>query len=90
MFPGERAHWSDLNGLMNIPKDSFKLPGKDWEWEDIWYVEKQREFTDDNGWQYAVDFGSNFHGTKALFDVVRRRKWIRVCRVKQNTIRESK
>jgi hypothetical protein len=40
MFPGERAHWSDLNGLLNIPKDSFKLPGKDWEWEDIWYVEK--------------------------------------------------
>lgn len=82
LFPGERSNWSDLNGMMNLPKESFKLPGKEWEWEDIWYVEKSAEFTDENGWQYAVDFNGNFHGHKGIFDAVRRRKWIRVCRQK--------
>lgn len=82
MFPGERSNWSDYNGVMNLPKDSFKLPGKNWEWQDIWYVEKLPEFTDEQGWQYAVDFNANFHAQKGLFDVVRRRKWVRVCREK--------
>ena len=46
---------------MYLPKDSFKLPGKDWEWEDIWHVDKHPEFTDDEGWIYSVDFGSPGH-----------------------------
>jgi len=80
-----------LNGVMHLPKESFKLPtpanggGREWEWEDIWHVEKIPEFTDSNGWQYAVDFNSNFHGHKNLLDVVRRRKWVRVCRQKQSS-----
>jgi len=88
LFPGERSNWSDINGAMHLPKESFSLPtpanggGKEWEWEDIWHVEKIPEFTDANGWQYAVDFNSNFHGHKNLLDVVRRRKWVRVCRQK--------
>ena len=80
MFDIERSHWSDQNGMMSLPKDSFKLPGRDWEWEDIWHVEKLPEFTDQEGWQYGIDFNSNFHGTKGIFDAVRRRKWVRVCR----------
>ena len=68
--------------MMNLPKDSFKLPGKDWEWEDIWHVEKTPDQTDPDGWQYALDFNYNFHGTKGIFDSVRRKKWVRVCRQK--------
>jgi len=49
-------------------------------------VEKMPEFTDTEGWQYAVDFQSNFHSIKGLFDAVRRRKWVRVARVKNETI----
>ncbi|TNV82072.1 hypothetical protein FGO68_gene11220 [Halteria grandinella] len=82
MFPGERANWSDQQGVMQLPKDSFKLPNGNWEWADIWHVEKLPEFTDEQGWQYAVDFNGNFHAQKGLFDVVRRRKWLRVCREK--------
>ena len=78
----ERSNWSDKEGTLNIPKDSFKLPGKEWEWSDIWHVEKLPEFTDDDGWQYAVDFTSPFHKNLGLFDMVRKRKWIRVYRKK--------
>lgn len=69
-------------GDMQLPKDSFKLPAKDWEWEDIWHVDKHPEFTDDEGWSYAVDFSSPFHKHQGLFDVVRKRKWVRVCKKK--------
>lgn len=64
---------------MLLPKDNFKLPSKDWEWETIWYVDKHPEFNDDDGWSYANDFGGNFHKAQGTFDVVRRRKWIRIC-----------
>lgn len=58
------------------------MPGKEWEWEDIWYVEKVADVTDDEGWQYAVDFKGPFHKQQGLIDVIRRRKWIRVCKQK--------
>ena len=70
----ERNNWSDQKGDMYLPKDSFKLPGKDWEWEDIWHVDKHPEFTDDEGWIYSVDFGSPGHKYQGIFDVVRKRK----------------
>ena len=72
--------------MLTLPKETFKLPGPQWAWEDIWHVEKMPEFTDTEGWQYAVDFQSNFHSIKGLFDAVRRRKWVRVARVKNETI----
>jgi hypothetical protein len=87
LFPGERSNWSDQNGYLNLPKDSLKLPpgnGREWEWEDIWHVDKS-EFTDPDGWQYALDFNSQFHSHKGLFDAVRRRKWVRACRQKTLT-----
>ncbi len=70
---------------MNLPKDSFKLPGKDWEWEDIWHVDKHPEFTDDDGWIYSVDFTAPGHKYQGIFDVVRKRKWVRVCKKKTPT-----
>lgn len=33
------------------------------------------------GWQYAVDFPCNYHAKKSLTDYVRRRRWIRKCRL---------
>ena len=58
------------------------MPDKYWEWVDIWHIEKNDEFTDDNGWQYAVDFKSNYHKSSGLLDVVRKRKWVRICKKK--------
>ncbi len=82
MFPGERANFSDYNGMMTLPKESFKLPSNQWEWEDIWHVEKLPEFTDNEGWSYSIDFNSPFHSAKGMLDAVRRRKWVRVARLK--------
>jgi hypothetical protein len=82
LLPGERNNWSDMNGDLNLPKETFKIPGIDWEWEDIWYVDKHLEFQDDDGWSYGVDFASPFHKHQGLFDVVRKRKWVRVCKMK--------
>jgi hypothetical protein len=64
---------------MSLPKDQFKLPVKDWQWETIWYVDKHQEFTDSEGWTYATDFHGTYKKNQGAFDVVRRRKWIRVC-----------
>jgi hypothetical protein len=85
----ERSHWSDYNGMMNMPKESFKLPSSAWEWEDIWHIERTPEFTDADGWSYAIDFNSGFHASKGLLDAVRRRKWVRVARLKPDSINLS-
>lgn len=61
LLPGERANWSDQKGEMHLPKEAFKLDSKEWQWEDIWHVDKHPEFTDDEGWSYGVDFSSPFH-----------------------------
>lgn len=84
MLPGERSNFSDYNGMMTLPKESFRLPSSQWEWEDIWHVERLPEFTDADGWQYSIDFNSTFHAAKGMLDAVRRRKWIRVAREKDN------
>jgi len=34
---------------------------------------------DNDGWQFAPEFGARFSGTSALTDFVRRRKWVRAC-----------
>lgn len=75
----ERGNWSDKDGELYLPKESFSLPGKEWGWDTIWYIDKHNEFTDESGWTYAIDFTSNFHKRQNTFDVVRRRKWVRMC-----------
>lgn len=60
MLPGERNPWSDIKGKTSLPKERFILPGLDWEWEDIWHVEKD-ETMDEEGWQYAQTFKGPFN-----------------------------
>ena len=79
MFPNERGAWTDKNGKKQIAKDEHKLPGKTWVWKTIWFVEKHPDQTDDDGWTYATDFRSKFKKNKGMGDLVRRRKWVRVC-----------
>lgn len=37
--------------------------------------------TDREGWQYASDFPTSYHGNKTLKDFVRRRRWARKCKL---------
>ena len=39
------------------------------------------EEADREGWQYATDFPSRYHPSKGSFDYVRRRRWMRKCRL---------
>ncbi|CAL4075792.1 unnamed protein product, partial [Meganyctiphanes norvegica] len=36
---------------------------------------------DKEGWQYATDFPLSFHGYRYISDLVRRRRWVRRCRI---------
>ena len=69
---------------MYLPKDNFTLPGpsSEWEWETIWFIDKDSDFTDEQGWQYSSDFTYPFRKSMGLLDVVRRRKWVRICHTK--------
>lgn len=58
LLPGERYNWSDNEGHMYLPKEQFKLPDNQWEWETIWFIDKNPEFTDESGWQYSSDFSN--------------------------------
>lgn len=36
---------------------------------------------DREGWQYATDFPLSYHGHRYMTDLVRRRRWVRKCRI---------
>jgi hypothetical protein len=78
-MPGERSSWSDAAGAMHLPKESFKLPGPEWAWRTTWLPDVNSDQTDEEGWMYAIDFNSPWSAKSGAFDVVRRRKWARVC-----------
>lgn len=88
----ERAAWSDVKGLLYLPKKSIKLE-KGWRWVGPWQVEGRdvrgsqsledetidHDGTyDGKGWQYSDRFGNTFGGHQKTLDFVRRRKWVRV------------
>jgi hypothetical protein len=94
MLPQERSNWSDLGGHMHLPKSAMRLPGKNWRWVSEWRISRctqkylkdrpnqtvDHDGTYDNeGWQYAIEWGMNFSGTKGMSEFVRRRRWTRTC-----------
>ena len=74
----EREPWSDFLGKSKLTKESFTLPGNDWEWDGDWKLTINNS-TDSEGWEYAADFKSNFKPESSSFAYVRRRKWSRKC-----------
>jgi len=78
LFPHERPNWSDKDGKVKLPRDSILLPiDGDWKWQTEWIVEIDNNFHDKKGWSYANDFNGPFKRSRGLFDLVRRRKWVR-------------
>ena len=50
LIPGERSAWSDLEGNLELKKESVNLPnGLSWVWTQPWVIEKTDK-TDDDGW----------------------------------------
>lgn len=74
--------WSDKTGKIKRTRDQVKLLSMHWQWISDWMVDFHVPGgADKEGWQYAVDFPSNFHANKQFTDYVRRRRWYRKCAV---------
>uniref|UniRef100_A0A6Q2ZQ45 Tectonin beta-propeller repeat-containing protein 1 n=1 Tax=Esox lucius TaxID=8010 RepID=A0A6Q2ZQ45_ESOLU len=81
-LPTDRYMWSDATGLHECTKASTKPPSPHWTWVTEWAVDYGVSGgTDREGWQYAADFPTSYHGYKTLKDFVRRRRWARKCKL---------
>lgn len=81
-LPTDRPMWSDESGLKELTKSTTHPPSPQWSWVSEWAVDYNvPNGTDKEGWQYAADFPVTFHGHKTMKDFVRRRRWIRKCKI---------
>lgn len=81
-LPTDRPMWSDESGLKECSKGTTHPPSPQWSWVSEWAVDYNVPGgTDNEGWQYAADFPVTFHGHKTIKDFVRRRRWIRKCKI---------
>ncbi|KAL0272686.1 UNVERIFIED_CONTAM: hypothetical protein PYX00_005559 [Menopon gallinae] len=81
-LPTDRFMWSDASGKHKRKREKTNLLSKKWHWANEWAVDYHTPGgVDKEGWQYAVDFPSAYHGKKHLTDYVRRRRWVRKARL---------
>lgn len=80
LLPSDRWHWSDESGMYDCSKENYRLPSLSCKWLDDWTID-YNDHTDNQGWQYAVDFPRVYHKTRGLNDYVRRRRWKRACKI---------
>ncbi|XP_046681571.1 tectonin beta-propeller repeat-containing protein-like [Homalodisca vitripennis] len=81
-LPTDRPMWSDSTGRIKRSKETTRLLSMHWQWVGDWAVDYHTPGgVDKDGWQYAVDFPRNYHANKQLTDYVRRRRWVRRCRL---------
>ena len=58
------------------------MEGQKFEWSTEWQIVRD-DSTDKEGWTYSNQFGAKkWTASKGLFDVVRRRRWMRQCKTK--------
>ncbi|XP_053193929.1 tectonin beta-propeller repeat-containing protein 1 isoform X1 [Scomber japonicus] len=81
-LPTDRPMWSDESGLKECTKGNTRPPSPQWSWVSEWAVDfNVPGGADKEGWQYAADFPTTFHGHKTMKDFVRRRRWTRKCKI---------
>lgn len=81
-LPTDRHMWSDVTGRHKRSKEHTKLLSMHWQWISDWMVDFHTPGgVDRDGWQYAVDFPASYHGKKQFTDLVRRRRWLRRCKL---------
>lgn len=70
--------WSYDDGNKTFKKEAV-LPGEKYKWINEWEVLIDAELSDNEGWQYIVDFSNNFkyHNKRGLEFFCRRRGWSR-------------
>lgn len=82
LIGNERPIWSDISGKNYLDFKSVFLPGVNYEWIGNWTVELTDK-NDNNGWEYASDFNSQFSLTN-FSKYVRKRKWVRYAKMVDN------
>lgn len=81
-LPTDRHMWSDVTGRQKRSKEHTKLLSTHCEWISDWLIDYNIPGgADKEGWQYAIDFPASYHGQKKLTDCVRRRRWLKKCRL---------
>ncbi|XP_017059867.1 tectonin beta-propeller repeat-containing protein [Drosophila ficusphila] len=81
-LPTDRHMWSDATGRQKRSKEHTKLLSTHCEWISDWAIDYNIPGgADKEGWQYAIDFPANYHAHKKLTDCVRRRRWMKRCRL---------
>ncbi|XP_066998371.2 tectonin beta-propeller repeat-containing protein isoform X2 [Anabrus simplex] len=81
-LPTDRYMWSDVTGKHKRTREKTKLLSMHWQWVSEWVVDFHTPGgVDKEGWQYAMDFPATYHGQKHFTDYVRRRRWVRKCRL---------
>ncbi|KAF7379139.1 tectonin beta-propeller repeat-containing protein isoform X1 [Vespula maculifrons] len=81
-LPTDRYMWSDVTGRHKRTREHTKLLSVHWQWISDWITDFHTPGgVDRDGWQYATDFPSQYHGKKQFTDYVRRRRWYRKCQL---------
>ncbi|XP_042223768.1 tectonin beta-propeller repeat-containing protein 1-like isoform X2 [Homarus americanus] len=81
-LPTDRNTWSDQTGRIHRTRENAKLPSRHWSWTSEWCVDYHTPGgVDREGWQYATDFPMCYHAHRYVTDLVRRRRWVRKCRM---------
>ncbi|EDW69940.1 tectonin beta-propeller repeat-containing protein [Drosophila virilis] len=81
-LPTDRHMWSDASGRQKRSKEHTKLLSTHCEWISDWAIDYNIPGgADKEGWQYAIDFPASYHAQKKLTDCVRRRRWMKKCRL---------
>ncbi|XP_068143293.1 tectonin beta-propeller repeat-containing protein [Drosophila tropicalis] len=81
-LPTDRHMWSDATGRQKRSKEHTKLLSTHCEWISDWAIDYNIPGgADKEGWQYAIDFPAAYHAHKKLTDCVRRRRWMKKCRL---------
>ncbi|PRP84152.1 hypothetical protein PROFUN_04143 [Planoprotostelium fungivorum] len=76
----ERGGWSTRSGT---PKSKEIKISNHWEWITDWFIDRER-WCDPDGWEYAFHWNNEWHSTSSHKSYVRRRKWKRVRRLKND------
>jgi len=77
LFKSERGPWSTASGQPKLPMDCLEVPNKQWKWVNAWRVDNSTD-VDEDGWEYAMNWGREFSSVYRKTSFVRRRKWIRL------------
>jgi len=76
-LPTDRSEYTDEKGIA-VPGIDRPLPSTHWKWLSEWCVDVQPGMTDNEGWEYALDFRGPYSPIDSGSTFVRRRRKVRL------------